>query len=209
MTGELIADRPDCRVEILHEADGVHATRTRLGAGSSGTDPHVHRTHSDVFYVLEGELTVRLGADDEEVVAARPGTLVLVPPLVVHAYRNASAADVQFLNFHAPGSGFATYLRALRDRAPHDFDQHPPPDDGGRPASGAIVARGPVRVEADAIRIAEATSGAAAGDWVYVLDGELALDGDDALVAGSWAVLDSHAADDASARFLRVRPGIR
>jgi mannose-6-phosphate isomerase-like protein (cupin superfamily) len=208
VTGELIADRPDRRVEILHEADGVHATRTRLAAGSHGTDPHVHRTHSDAFYVLEGELTVRLGADGGSV-AAGPGTLVVVPPLVVHAYRNAGDADVRFLNFHAPGNGFATYLRALRDRAPHDFDQHPPPDDGGRPAGSAIVAREAVRVDTDAIHIAEATAHAAAGDWVYVLDGELPLDDGDTLVAGAWAVLDHDAADAASARFLRVRPGVR
>ena len=87
--------------------------------------------------MLAGELTVRLGADGE--VAAGPGTLVVVPPLVVHAYRNASNADVVFVNVHAPGSGFAPYLRALRDGAPHAFDQHPPPEDGGRPAGDAIV----------------------------------------------------------------------
>jgi mannose-6-phosphate isomerase-like protein (cupin superfamily) len=136
---EVIADTPDRRVEILCETDAMHATRTRLGARRAGTDPHVHREHDDVFFVLEGELTVRLGEDE---VAAAAGTMVVVPPLVVHAYRNASDADVVFLNVHAPGSGFAAYLRALRDGAPQDFDQHPPPADGGRPGSEASVVRG-------------------------------------------------------------------
>jgi mannose-6-phosphate isomerase-like protein (cupin superfamily) len=136
---EVIGDTADRRVEILCETDAMHATRTRLGPRRAGTDPHVHREHNDVFFVLEGELTVRLGEDD---VAAPAGTMVVVPPLVVHAYRNASDADVVFLNVHAPGSGFATYLRALRDGGPHEFDQHPPPDEGGRPASEASVVRG-------------------------------------------------------------------
>jgi quercetin dioxygenase-like cupin family protein len=136
---EVIADTPDRRVEVLCETDAMHATRTRLGPRRAGTDPHVHREHNDVFYVLEGELTLRLGEDE---VAAPAGTMVVVPPLVVHAYRNAADAEVVFVNVHAPGSGFAAYLRALRDGGPHDFDQHPPPADGGRPASDATVVRG-------------------------------------------------------------------
>ena len=144
MTREVIADTADRRVEILLETDAAHATRTRLGPRRAGTDPHVHRHHNDVFYVLEGELTLRLGPGDGEV-TAMPGMLVVVPPLVVHGYRNASDADVVFLNVHAPGSGFAAYLRALRDGAPHSFDQHPPPADGGRPATDATV----VRLETD------------------------------------------------------------
>ena len=99
---EVIADTADRRVEILGETDAMHATRTRLGPRRAGTDPHVHREHDDVFFVLEGELTVRLGAEE---LAATAGTMVVVPPLVVHAYRNASDADVVFLNVHAPGSG--------------------------------------------------------------------------------------------------------
>ena len=140
MTGEVIADTADRRVEILLETDALHATRTRLGPRRAGTDPHVHHGHSDVFSVLEGELTLALGPDGGEVTAT-PGMLVVVPPVVVHGYRNASDADVAFLNVHAPGSGFAAYLRALRDGAPHSFDQHPPPTDGGRPATDATVVR--------------------------------------------------------------------
>jgi quercetin dioxygenase-like cupin family protein len=140
VTPEVITDTADRRVEVLCEIDAMHMTRTRLGPRRAGTDPHVHRSHNDVFYVLAGELTVRLGADGE--VTAAPGTLVVVPPLVVHAYRNASDADVVFLNVHAPGSGFAPYLRALRDGGAHDFDQHPPPAEGGRPASEALVVPG-------------------------------------------------------------------
>jgi mannose-6-phosphate isomerase-like protein (cupin superfamily) len=136
--GEVIGDVPERRVEILCEHDALHATWSRFGPRRDGADLHVHRRHTDLFYVLGGELTVRLGPEGREV-GAPAGTLVRVPPLVVHGYRNASEADVRFLNCHAPGSGFADYLRRLRDGRPHDFDQEPPPADGGRPPDDASV----------------------------------------------------------------------
>ena len=43
------------------------------------------------------------------------GTLARVPPLVVHGFRNDGAGELRYLNLHAPGVGFAGYLRALRD----------------------------------------------------------------------------------------------
>src|SRR3954449_6754503 len=104
--GEVIGDAADRRVEILSDHDALHATWSRFGPGREGADLHVHRRHSDLFYVLAGELTVRLGPEGDEVVA-RAGTLVRVPPLVVHGFRNGSSAEVRYLNFHAPGQGFA------------------------------------------------------------------------------------------------------
>ena len=69
--GELVGERPGRRVEILSDRDPVHVTLSRFGPGMEGADLHVHRRHSDFFYVLEGELTVRLGVEDEQVVGAR------------------------------------------------------------------------------------------------------------------------------------------
>jgi mannose-6-phosphate isomerase-like protein (cupin superfamily) len=125
-------------VEILTDHAALHATWSRFGPRRDGADPHVHRRHTDVFYVLDGELTIRLGREDESVVA-RAGTLARVPPMVVHGFRNASGDEVRYLNFHAPGTGFADYMRALRDGRTPDFDQEPPPADGVRPASDAVV----------------------------------------------------------------------
>jgi len=58
----------------------------------------------------------------------------MVPPGVVHGFDNDGPGELRFLNFHAPGCGFADYLRGRGE-----FDQHPPPPDGGRPATDAIV----------------------------------------------------------------------
>jgi mannose-6-phosphate isomerase-like protein (cupin superfamily) len=67
------------------------------------------------------------------------GTLARVPPLVVHGFRNGSDAEVRYLNFHAPGQGFAAFMRALRDGRTLSYDQEPPPPDGGRPTTEAVV----------------------------------------------------------------------
>jgi quercetin dioxygenase-like cupin family protein len=149
--GEIIGDSPDRRVEILSEDDTVHATWSRFGPGRDGADLHVHRHHSDLFYVLDGELTVKLGpSGDERVVPA--GSVARVPPMVVHGFRNGSDADVVYLNFHAPGTGFADYMRGLRDKRRVPFDQHDPPADGGRPVSEVEIG---ASLEADAIAVTE------------------------------------------------------
>ena len=136
--GELIGDAPHRRVEILSDDESLSATLSRWGANRVGADLHVHRQHTDFFYVLEGELTIRLGPDDEEVLVPT-GTLAHAPPLVVHGFRNRSDEDVRYLNFHAPGQHFSDYLRALRDGRTFEYDQYPPPEDGGRDVSDAVV----------------------------------------------------------------------
>ena len=208
--GEVVGDSPDRPVEILSNHETLHATWSRFGPRREGADLHVHRHHTDLFYVLEGELTVRLGVEDEPVlVPAR--TLARVPPLVVHGFRNGSAEEVRYLNLHAPGMRFADYMRAVRDGRAFSYDQHPPPPDGGRPTTEAVVggdgyvADGPgLRVallaDVEEIGIAEVAgrTGAASPpphvhhrhvESFYVLEGELTVTaGDEELraEAGSW-----------------------
>jgi uncharacterized cupin superfamily protein len=211
--GELVGDSPGRRVEILSDHDALHATWSRFGPGREGADLHVHRRHTDLFYVLEGELTIRLGVDDEGVVVPA-GQLARVPPLVVHGFRNGSDADVRYLNLHAPGQGFAAFMRSRRDGRPISYDQHPPPDDGGRPTSQAAIGRGEAVLDRPRLRVtllADVEEIGIAETWsepggpsppphlhpshvqsVYVLEGELALTvGDRELrpEAGSWIQL--------------------
>jgi mannose-6-phosphate isomerase-like protein (cupin superfamily) len=149
--GEVVGDNEDRRVEILCDRDELVVTWTRFGPGRDGASPHVHRTHCDLFFVLLGELTFFVGPErDERVLPA--GTLAFAPPLLVHGFRNASAGELHYFNFHAPSAGFADYLRG---RNP-DFDQWDPPADGGRPVEDALVVApgtGGVLVERDEIRI--------------------------------------------------------
>jgi mannose-6-phosphate isomerase-like protein (cupin superfamily) len=164
--GEVIGDAPDRRVEILCELDAVHATWSRFAPGRDGADLHVHRLHTDVFYVLAGSLGLKL-AGGEAVAGA--GTFVRVPPMVAHGFRNGGADELRYLNFHAPGTGFAAYMRGLGRGERVPFDQEPPPDEGVRPSSEIEIARDGVSV--GDLRIAETSSpdGALAA---YVLEGD-------------------------------------
>jgi len=186
--GEIIGDTATRRVEILSDRAPLHATVSRFAAGQEGADLHVHYEHSDLFFVLEGELTVRLGLQDEQVTVP-VGSLARVPPGVVHGYRNASDADVRHLNFHAPGSDFATYLRGLRDGKKIVYDQHDPPADGGRPITDAEVTSGELLVDVDAIRV-ERLSGATEPRASHALVSYWVLEGDLKLTVGAeevWA----------------------
>ena len=183
--GEVIGDSPARRVEILGEDDAVHVTWSRFAAGREGADPHIHRLHTDIFYVLAGELTVRLGLEDRAVIVPA-GRFATVPPFVVHGFRNAGDAEVRYLNFHAPGTGFADYMRGLRDGRKVAFDQEDPPDEGVRPASEAKIGD---RVDVDAITIDELSQPqdveTPALRAYYVLEGELTVCGVPALT-GTW-----------------------
>jgi mannose-6-phosphate isomerase-like protein (cupin superfamily) len=208
--GEVIGDAPDRRVEILSDDETVHATWSRFAAGRAGADLHVHRRHTDIFYVLDGELTVRLGLEDEHVTVPA-GRFAVVPPLVVHGFRNGSQdAEVRYLNFHAPGTGFADYMRGLRDGRTVAFDQEDPPDSGLRPASEAAVAD---RVDVAAIAIGAASGAEEVDDArvrsYYVLEGEFALDGRPA-PAGAWVQVPARVPHRvAGTRYLRVSSGPR
>jgi quercetin dioxygenase-like cupin family protein len=84
-------------------------SESTIAPGFPGPPPHVHEKLHDMFYVLEGELTVRLG-DEEH--GAGPGTFVCVPPGTVHTFSNRSDSPVRFLNFNTPG-GWEGYMRDL------------------------------------------------------------------------------------------------
>jgi mannose-6-phosphate isomerase-like protein (cupin superfamily) len=84
-------------------------SETTLAPGFPGPPPHVHRELRDMFYVLDGTLTFRLG---DETAEAGPGTFVCVPPGVAHTFSNPSDEPVRFLNFQTPG-GFESYMREL------------------------------------------------------------------------------------------------
>ena len=142
--GETVSDRPQSFVQIKADRDELALTESRYGPGESGPGPHVHREHADCFWVLGGELIFELGGELHRVGA---GGFVLIPPNVVHAFRNEGPGDARFLNMHAPSMGFPDHIRALHRadgeeeerQAAERFDTFQPPADGGRPASEALV----------------------------------------------------------------------
>jgi quercetin dioxygenase-like cupin family protein len=136
--GETITQREHRDLVILAERDDITITRMRYGPGERGPDLHVHREHTDAFYVVGGELTFVLGREADRI-RVTAGSFVAAPPNVAHSFINEADADAHFLNFHTPDQGFAAYLRGQRDGEKVPFDSFDPPADGGRPAAEAIV----------------------------------------------------------------------
>ena len=86
-----------------------------LDAGFPGPPLHRHRELHDMFYVLEGTLTLRLDDEEHEV---GPGTFACIPPGVAHTFRNGSDRPVRILNFNTP-AGWEHYMRDLAAAAKH------------------------------------------------------------------------------------------
>lgn len=80
-----------------------------IAPGFAGPPPHTHERLHDMFYVLEGTLTMRIG---EETVDLGAGSFVCVPPGVVHTFSNRSEEPVRFLNFNTP-AGWENYMHDL------------------------------------------------------------------------------------------------
>lgn len=73
---------------------------------------HHHATMTDIFYVLDGTLTVHL---DDERRRLGPGGFALVPPGVVHTFSNEGDVPARFLNIYQP-SGNEHYLKEVGQR---------------------------------------------------------------------------------------------
>jgi quercetin dioxygenase-like cupin family protein len=138
--GEKVTDEERREIVLLAAEPELAVTWSRYAAGERGPEHHVHRGHTDAFYVLEGELTFAVGPEGQRV-RVGAGGFAAVPPNVVHTFRNDGSAEARFLNFHAADGGFAAYLRARGDGADAAWDSFDPPADGGRPASDTVVSR--------------------------------------------------------------------
>jgi quercetin dioxygenase-like cupin family protein len=93
--------------------DSFFLSETMIAPAFPGPPPHVHDRLHDMFYVLDGALTVRLGEQTHQLQA---GSFVCVPPGVVHTFRNDGDVPVRFLNFNTP-AGWEHYMRDLSKAA--------------------------------------------------------------------------------------------
>jgi uncharacterized RmlC-like cupin family protein len=74
-----------------------------------GAGPHYHRERDEFFYVLDGELVLRIG---DEMHIARAGAFAFVPRETVHGFHNASSDSATVLVVHHP-AGFEQFLEEM------------------------------------------------------------------------------------------------
>jgi quercetin dioxygenase-like cupin family protein len=139
---EVVVQSEERDIFILVAREGLTVTHARYSPGERVAGRHVHREHTDAFYVLEGELTFEIGREAETITVSSGG-FVSVPPGVAHAIRNAGDRPARWLTIHAPDGGFAAFMRGIRDGVEVEWDFAAVPIDGGLPASAAVFSLAP------------------------------------------------------------------
>jgi mannose-6-phosphate isomerase-like protein (cupin superfamily) len=71
----------------------------KVPAGRKNSWFHLHRDSDEVFWVLEGEFTFRIG---DEVIVGGPGTCAFMPRGVPHAWKNSGSKPGRFVAFFTP-----------------------------------------------------------------------------------------------------------
>ena len=107
---------PTAQVRYLagarHGDSELGVFRWSMGEQRSGPDPHFHRTMSESFYVLAGQVRIFDGRTWRD---CAPGDFVHVPPGGVHGFRNESGAPAEMLMLFAPGAPREGYFEELAD----------------------------------------------------------------------------------------------
>jgi mannose-6-phosphate isomerase-like protein (cupin superfamily) len=108
--GRMVAKLRD---QDTHDAYSIHDNT--IPPGSSGPCPHLHRHHEETFYVLEGELTVRVGP---RTITAAAGAFVVVPRGVVHQPSNPGTEPTRVLLVFSPAGMGGFFEEAAERRMP-------------------------------------------------------------------------------------------
>jgi mannose-6-phosphate isomerase-like protein (cupin superfamily) len=89
----------------------------------AGPPPHLHKITTEMFYVLEGALTLRVGDQTRQVGA---GGYAYVPPGHLHGFANETEMAAKFLGISTPGvlDDYLVEMKALVESQP----EWPPSD---------------------------------------------------------------------------------
>lgn len=104
-------------MEALFLADGSETgnryavTIWWVEPGKPGPGAHSHEANEELFYVIEGTMTFRVG---DRFVDAPTGTFLRIPATIVHDFENRTDQRAGALNVFIPG-GFETNMPAIVD----------------------------------------------------------------------------------------------
>jgi mannose-6-phosphate isomerase-like protein (cupin superfamily) len=86
----------------------------QMGADPTGPAPHFHRSITESFYVLDGEVRLYDGA---QWITGTAGDFLHVPEGGIHGFRNESGAPASMLILFTPGAPREDYFETLADQA--------------------------------------------------------------------------------------------
>ncbi|MDB5116510.1 MAG: cupin protein [Mucilaginibacter sp.] len=90
--------------------DAYAVTEYELAPQFPGPPPHQHLVFEHAWYVLHGDLTVRLG---DKIFSVKEGSFIFIRKLTVHAFANKTNEVLRVLVIDTPG-GFENYYEDLQ-----------------------------------------------------------------------------------------------
>jgi quercetin dioxygenase-like cupin family protein len=101
---------------LPEQTGGAYAILEQEIPAGHGPPLHLHHNETEVFYVLEGEFEIRLGA---ERLTAGAGATVVAPRDIPHTFRNVGDRPGRLLLTVIPGR-FANYFREVDSVRDHN-----------------------------------------------------------------------------------------
>lgn len=109
-----VAGTPQVKVKLLADSSAtggaLSTVRVTLDKGADGARPHHHTKSAEMFYVLDGRVDVLSG---KEILKAEAGDVIVVPPLMAHAFAAERGSSADILIIIAPGVERFEYFRQL------------------------------------------------------------------------------------------------
>lgn len=109
-----VVGAPHVNVKLLADSNStggaLSTVRVTLDKGADGAKPHHHTKSAEMFYILDGRVEVLSG---KEIVRAEAGDVIVVPPLMAHAFAAERGSSADILIVIAPGVERFEYFRRL------------------------------------------------------------------------------------------------
>lgn len=94
-------------------------TEDRLGlyefevpAKTIGAPVHIHRKMEEIFYVIEGEVSIMIGSEH---IIGKPGDVILIPRGTIHGFSNKGEKTLKILIMFSPALKQEGFFRAWAD----------------------------------------------------------------------------------------------
>ncbi|MEO4041967.1 cupin domain-containing protein [Hoeflea sp. CAU 1731] len=108
------------------EVDGKYCLVECLVPVGAGAPPNHHAGETEGFFILEGEVAFRIGADDR---VAGPGDYVCIPDGEVHAFQAVGDSPARLLILNAPGHMHKAFFTGIGTALPDDQTDLPEPSE--------------------------------------------------------------------------------
>ncbi len=118
------------------QSGGSYFTMEALVPPGGGPPAHIHHNEEEQFYVLAGQVQIRLG---DRTVQAREGDFIHVPRGTAHAFRNSGETPARMLVTYSP-AGIENLFKEVFARA---SDRSSPPSPPTKEAMARFLAESP------------------------------------------------------------------